>query len=309
VLIRPAAPRDADAIWAIFRRVVAGRDTYAFHPDTSRDEGVGYWFGEGITSFVVDIDGHVVGMYKLIANHRGLGAHVSNASFMVDPAVSGRGIGRVMGEHCLYQARLQGYEAMQFNFVVSTNAHAVRLWQSLGFEIVGTLPKAFQHGALGLVDAYVMHRSLGDVIPIFGEERRTIDAKVRDCAYVVLSTSTTKRQTQIALVKARDDMLLPGGGLDPGEDHTHAAIREAEEECALRVAVRQVLGNAIQFVGGRAGQPVFEKRSRFFTAAIEHPVPRRPDHEVIWLPPDEAAHASTNDSHRWAVRRWQRLNT
>jgi ribosomal protein S18 acetylase RimI-like enzyme len=49
---------------------------------------------------------------------------------------------------------------MQYNFVVSTNERAVRLWQSLGFEIVGTLPGAFAHPTLGYVDALVMFKTL-----------------------------------------------------------------------------------------------------------------------------------------------------
>jgi ribosomal protein S18 acetylase RimI-like enzyme len=99
-------------------------------------------------------------MYKLLANHRGRGAHVANASFMVDPQCSRRGIGRALGEHCLAAASSAGFAAIQFNFVVSTNGPAVQLWKSLGFIIVGTLPKVFQHPHLGLVDAFVMYRFL-----------------------------------------------------------------------------------------------------------------------------------------------------
>ena len=99
-------------------------------------------------------------MYKLRANTIGLGAHVANASFMVDSSIRGKGIGRAMGLHCLDQARRDGFKSMQFNFVVSTNTPAVTLWQSLGFQIVGTLPGAFKHMQRGYVDAYVMYRSL-----------------------------------------------------------------------------------------------------------------------------------------------------
>ena len=158
--IRPLTESDADAIWTIFRDVVATGDTYVFAADTPREEAVAYFLGPGVTSFVAEIDGRVVGMYKIIENRRDRGAHVANASFMVSPAHARRGIGRAMGEHCLHEARRMGFLAMQFNFVVSTNTRAVRLWQSLGFEIVGTLPKVFQHRELGLVDAYVMHRFL-----------------------------------------------------------------------------------------------------------------------------------------------------
>ena len=99
-------------------------------------------------------------MYKLVANYRDLGSHVANASFMVSTGARGRGIGREMGLAALEEAKARGFLAMQFNFVVSTNTGAVSLWKSLGFEIVGTLPKVFRHRQHGLVDAYVMHRFL-----------------------------------------------------------------------------------------------------------------------------------------------------
>jgi L-amino acid N-acyltransferase YncA len=160
VTIRPATSTDADAIARIFHAVVAGGDTYTFLPDTPRADAVAYFLGPGIRSWVLEDEGRVIGMYKLIPNHAGLGSHVANASFMVDPAAQGKGAGRLMGEHCLDEARRAGFEAMQFNFVVSTNTAAVQLWQKLGFEIVGTLPKAFRHARLGHVDALVMHRFL-----------------------------------------------------------------------------------------------------------------------------------------------------
>jgi L-amino acid N-acyltransferase YncA len=160
--IRPATTDDAEAIWQIFKAVVAGGDTYVFAPDTPRQEALDYYLGahEHRQSWVAEEAGVVVGMYKLIPNRRDLGSHVANASFMVAPSAHGRGIGRAMGEHCLSEARRAGYQAMQFNFVVSTNKGAVHLWQELGFTILATQPKAFNHSALGYVDAYVMHRFL-----------------------------------------------------------------------------------------------------------------------------------------------------
>jgi L-amino acid N-acyltransferase YncA len=163
VTIRPAVSADFDAMWPIFQAVVATGTTYVFAPETPREEARAYWFAAGIRSFVAEDAGRVVGMYKLVANQRDLGAHVANASFMVDPRAAGRGVGKAMGLHCLREARRAGFRAMQFNFVVSTNQSAVKLWQRLGFRIVGTLPAVFQHRELGLVDAYVMHRSLEDV--------------------------------------------------------------------------------------------------------------------------------------------------
>jgi len=158
--IRKTNASDFDAMWEIFHLVVAGGDTYTFAPDTSRDEAIAYFHGPGIESWVADVNGRVVGMYKMIPNRRDLGSHVANASFMVSPSAQGMGVGRAMGEHCLDQARKAGYKAMQFNFVVSTNTAGVALWKKLGFEIIGTVPKAFNHAKLGLVDAYVMYRFL-----------------------------------------------------------------------------------------------------------------------------------------------------
>jgi len=160
--IRRAVEADFDRMWPIFHAVVATGETYALSPATTREDARAYWFGSGSTTYVA-VDGRrVLGMYKFRANQRDLGSHVANASFMVDPAAQGTGIGKALGQHCLREARKAGYQAMQFNFVVSTNTGAVSLWKNLGFAIVGTLPKAFNHARLGYVDAYVMHRFLND---------------------------------------------------------------------------------------------------------------------------------------------------
>jgi L-amino acid N-acyltransferase YncA len=160
MIIRPAVPADWDRMWDIFRSVVASESTYVFTPDTASDDARAYWFGADIRSWVAESDREIFGFYKLIANRRGLGSHVANASFMVDPRCQGRRIGEALGRHCLAEAKQAGYLAMQFNFVVSTNTAAVALWRKLEFEIVGTLPKAFRHREHGLVDVYVMHRFL-----------------------------------------------------------------------------------------------------------------------------------------------------
>ena len=158
--IRSTTAGDAEAIWRIFQAVIASGDTYVFTTDTPEHDGVAYFIGPGITSFVAEEQGRVIGVYKLIPNHAGRGSHVANASFMIDPSAQGRGAGRALGEHCLDEARRQGYRAMQFNLVVSTNTAGVALWKKLGFEIVGTLPGVFRHETRGMVDAYVMHRTL-----------------------------------------------------------------------------------------------------------------------------------------------------
>ena len=161
--IRRAVKLDFAAIWAIFQTVIIAGTTYVFAEETSYEDGFAYWFAPGITSYVAEDAGQIVGMYKLVDNQRDRGSHVANASFMVDPNYSGKGVGSKMGQHCLREAKRAGYLALQFNFVVSTNRAAVSLWQKLGFTIVDTTPKAFMHKSLGYADAYIMHRFLDDI--------------------------------------------------------------------------------------------------------------------------------------------------
>lgn len=161
--LRPAVEADFDAMWAIFQVLVAAGDTYTFDAATTRETCHDYWFGSGVQSFVAVMGSErLLGMYKLVANQVGHGNHVANASFMVDPAAQGVGVGRMMGVHCMAEARRAGFLAMQFNFVVSTNLAAVTLWKKLGFTVVGTLPMAYRHAQLGYVDAYVMYQLLSD---------------------------------------------------------------------------------------------------------------------------------------------------
>lgn len=160
MLIRPAELRDHAAIAAIIVPTIREGATYALDPAMSEAEAVAYWTAPDKQAFVAEADGEILGTYYLRANQAGGGSHVANCGYMTAAAASGRGIARRMCEHSLDQARARGFAAMQFNFVVSTNERAVRLWQSLGFAIVGTLPGAFRHPTLGEVDALVMFRRL-----------------------------------------------------------------------------------------------------------------------------------------------------
>jgi len=158
--IRPATEADRDAIWNIFHEVVGAGDTYALDPNMSREDALAYWFARGTHTYVAEADGRINGTYILRPNQSGGGSHVANAAFMVSASARGEGIGRAMAEHSLSEARRLGFRAMQFNFVISTNTPAIRLWQGLGFKIVGTLRGAFRDPAKGYVDVYVMYRLL-----------------------------------------------------------------------------------------------------------------------------------------------------
>lgn len=159
--IRPAETGDAAAIADVILPVIRAGETYALDPAMTREAALAYWLGADRETFVAeDGDGTILGTYYLRANQAGHGGHVSNCGFMTAAAASGRGVARAMAADAIDRARARGFRAMQFNFVVSTNARAVRLWQSLGFAVVGRLPEAFHHPRDGYVDVLVMHRTL-----------------------------------------------------------------------------------------------------------------------------------------------------
>lgn len=157
--IRPATTADLEAMWGIFHSVLATGDALPFSDGFDRETFQSHWFGAE-SSYVAVVGSDVLGMYKFGANYPDRGAHVASATYAVHPNAQGKGIGRALVRHSLAQARGDGFMAMQFNYVVSTNAPAVELYRTLGFNIAGTLPKAFRHRRLGLVDVYVMYRLL-----------------------------------------------------------------------------------------------------------------------------------------------------
>lgn len=158
--IRKAEGSDEPAIWKIIKAVIAGGDTYVFSPDATEDEMMAYWFTPDKYNYVALLDGEVVATFWLRANQPGLGAHVGNAAYMVSPDAHGKGVGKTMALWSLDEARRLGFTAMQFNFVVKSNSVAVNLWKSIGFEIIGEIPDAFDHAQNGLTNAYIMYRKL-----------------------------------------------------------------------------------------------------------------------------------------------------
>ncbi len=157
VQIRPYQKTDHDAICEMGRQIVSAGDVFPFE---NVQGVVDYWFSKNSSVFVAEIENQVVGSYVIKPNHPDRCAHVANAGYMVDEQYRAQGVGRAMAEHSLEIASQLGYLAMQFNLVVSTNESAVHLWQRLGFQIIGTVPKAFRHETAGYVDLLIMHRDL-----------------------------------------------------------------------------------------------------------------------------------------------------
>lgn len=159
--IRTATEADWPAIWPFWQEIVEAGETYAYPLGATSEQARGWWF-DGSSHVVVLTDdvGAVLGTAKMGPNRPGRGAHVGTASFMVDAAARGRGVGRRLGEHVIRWHRDQGFAAIQFNAVVETNVAAVRLWQDLGFEVVGTVPRAFDSASHGRVGLHVMYLDL-----------------------------------------------------------------------------------------------------------------------------------------------------
>jgi L-amino acid N-acyltransferase YncA len=159
--IRAATDTDWPQIWPFFDTIVTDGQTYAYPDDLTIDTAKSLWMEQPPGLTVVAVDGDVIlGSAKMGPNRPGRGAHVATASFMVDPAARGKGVGRQLGVHMVEWARAEGYHGIQFNAVVETNTAAVKLWQELGFQIIGTVPEAFDHRTQGLVGLHVMYLSL-----------------------------------------------------------------------------------------------------------------------------------------------------
>ncbi len=160
--LRDARLEDFEEIYAIFCQVLDEGKTYSYsRKEMTPERSLAYWMtAPGTHCYVADVGGKVAAMAAVRPNRTCHADHVANASFIVSPDYRRMGIARALGAHALKQAKKLGYKAMQFNFVVSTNKIAVDLWKSLGFKVVGTLPKGFRHASKRLVDVYIMHRFL-----------------------------------------------------------------------------------------------------------------------------------------------------
>jgi len=158
--MRKATSKDANAIWKILKEVISRGDSFVFDPDSPKEKMMAYWMESEKHTYVAVLNNSIVGSFFIKTNQPGLGSHIANAGYMTSPLASGKGIGKAMGQFSLEEARRLGYKAMQFNIVVKSNERAVRLWQSLGFKIIGEIPEAFNHKTLGMTNAYVMYQKL-----------------------------------------------------------------------------------------------------------------------------------------------------
>jgi ribosomal protein S18 acetylase RimI-like enzyme len=160
MILRRADANDHDRIWTILEPVIRAGETYTLDRALPRESALAYWFAPTHEVWIAEDGDATAGTYYLKANQGGGGGHVANCGYMTAAAAQGKGVARSMCAHSLNRARECGFRAMQFNFVVSTNDRAVRLWESFGFVTVGRLPGAFEHPRLGFVDALVMYRAL-----------------------------------------------------------------------------------------------------------------------------------------------------
>jgi len=154
--IRKATEKDFESIWPFFKTIVEAGETYAIDRNISKEDALNLWIKNPRETYVIEMDGQIGGTYYIKDNHGGPGNHVCNCGYMVSPHFQNRGYASALGKHSIKKAKELKYRAIQYNFVVSSNKQAIYLWQKNGFQIVGTLPKAFLHPEQGYIDAYVM---------------------------------------------------------------------------------------------------------------------------------------------------------
>jgi len=159
-MIREMSVTDFKEFWSTFEGIVKAQETYAFESDIRYEEALTLWLKIPLKTYVFEEDGQILGSYYIKANAMGPSDHISNCGYMVATNARGKGIARQLCEHSQVMAKELGFCAMQFNSVVSSNDIAIKLWQSLGFAIIGTIPQAYRHKRLGLVDSYIMHKLL-----------------------------------------------------------------------------------------------------------------------------------------------------
>ena len=158
--IELATEKDFEEIWRIFSDVISAGDTYVNGASTRKEDGYKKWMNKDAKTFVAKKSGKIIGTYLIKPNQVDRGSHIANASYIVDKNNRGIGVGKALALHSIATAKELGYKAMQFNFVVSSNQSAVNLWKSVGFEIIGTAPCAFNHQDLGYIDTYIMFKKL-----------------------------------------------------------------------------------------------------------------------------------------------------
>jgi ribosomal protein S18 acetylase RimI-like enzyme len=160
LIIRPASSDDLEDIWRMWKDIMDQKVYFAFDDQTTKEDIIKSWINLNNHCFVAEKVNSIVGAYILKPNQPGYGKHIANASYLVDTTFRGGGIGHQLCVHSIESAKKIGFRGMQFNFVVSTNTMAIRIWERYGFEIIGTIPGGFYHVEKGYVDVYIFFKDL-----------------------------------------------------------------------------------------------------------------------------------------------------
>lgn len=159
--IRAAISADHPQIWTILKPIFRAGTTYAVEPDISEEAALAYWAAPLNHVFVATEGGDgILGTYYIKPNGRGLADHICNCGYAVSTQAQGKGVARAMLSHSLTTSKDLGFAAMQYNFVLESNARAITTWERAGFQTIGRIPKAYRHPKEGMVDARIMLKDL-----------------------------------------------------------------------------------------------------------------------------------------------------
>lgn len=153
-------PNDEEELYQIFREVVESGSQFPYECSSTKEFRQQFFAPHGKVYVCHTLAGEVVGGFFLKANFSGRSSHIANAAYMIHSTYRGKGVGSLLIKASLHLAKDLGFQAMQFNMVLSQNRLAVKLYQKLGFNIVGTLPEAVRNPDGSYQDGYVLHRKL-----------------------------------------------------------------------------------------------------------------------------------------------------
>lgn len=155
--------KDEETLYEIFQDVVDSGSQFPYESSSIEEFHRQFFTAQGQVYVCHSLEGKVIGGFYLRANFSGRSSHIANAAYMIRNTYRGKGLGSLLIKASLHLAKDLGFQAMQFNMVLSQNTLAVKLYERLGFNVIGIIPQAVRNPSGNYQDGYVMHRKLDNL--------------------------------------------------------------------------------------------------------------------------------------------------